>query len=95
MIHAQWKGQLVSLLLSGELPHIGELFLFSLKRQTPDVLVWPIILKIIGHLMWHQSITVCRDVRPKPVHSVEQKGFPIFGGSLPDPCSFPQKEKTM
>lgn len=44
--------------------------------------------------MVHQSITVCRDVRPKPVHSVEQKGSQIFGWSLPAPCHVPQKEKT-
>lgn len=92
----QWKGQLVRLHLYGEFPRIHKLSLFSLKRQTPDALALgrPIILKIIGHLMVHQSITVCRDVRQKPVHSVEQKGFQIFGWSLPAPCSVPQKEKT-
>lgn len=32
-------------------------------------------LKIKGHLMVRQRITVCMDVRQKPVHGVEQKGF--------------------
>lgn len=48
-------------------------------------------LKIIGHLMVHRSITVYRDVRQKPVHSVEQKGFQICGWSLPAPCKVPHK----
>ncbi len=92
----QRKGPLVRLRVSGEFPQIHELSSSSLKRQTPDALALgrPIILKIIGHLMVHQSITVCRDVRQKPVHSVEQKGFRIFGWSLPAPCNVPQEEKT-
>lgn len=67
--------------LRGKFPQLS---LFSLKRQTPDALPlgWSIILKIIGHLMVHQSITVCRDVSRKPVHSVEQKGFRISARPL-------------
>lgn len=41
-----------------------------------------------------QSNTVCRNVRRKPAHSVEHKGFRIFGWSLPAPCKLPQREKT-
>lgn len=44
--------------------------------------------------MVHLSFTVCRDVRPKPVHSVEQKGVQIIGWSLPAPCDVPLREKT-
>lgn len=84
------------LAFSGEVPQICKLSVFSLKRQTPDVLAlgWPIRPKIIGHLMVRQSNTVCRNVRRKPAHSVEHKGFRIFGWSLPAPCKLPQREKT-
>lgn len=44
--------------------------------------------------MVRQSNTVCRNVRRKPAHSVEHKGFRIFGWSLPAPCKLPQREKT-
>lgn len=94
--YLQWKGQLTRLHVSGDFPQIDELSLLSLKGQTPDALALsrPMRVRIIGHLMVHQSITVCRDVRQKPVHSVEQKGFRIFGWSLPAPCIVPQREKT-
>lgn len=63
------------------IPTDSQALLFSLRRQTPDALAlcWPISLKIIGHLMVRQSITVCWDVRQMPVHGVEQRGFQIFG----------------
>lgn len=73
----RWTGQLLRLHLLGEIPQIHELPLFTLKRRAPEALALgrPILPKITGHLMKHQSITVSRDVRQKPVHAVEQKGF--------------------
>lgn len=83
MIHAPSveKASLFVRIVSGEIPQIDKLSLFSLKRQTLDTLALgrPIRLKIIGHLMVRRSITVYRDVRQKPVHSVEQKGFQSCG----------------
>lgn len=82
MIHTiSGKASLFVCATAGEFPQIHALSLLSLKRQTTDALALgrPIILEIIGHLMVHQSITVCGDVRRRPVHSVEQKGFQICG----------------
>lgn len=42
--------------------------------------------------MVRQSNTVCRNVRRKPAHSVEHKGFRIFGWSLPAPCKLPEEK---
>lgn len=83
------------LAFSGEVPQICKLSVFSLKRQTPDVLALgrPIRPKIIGHLMVRQSNTVCRNVRRSLLTVWNTKDF----GSLADLCqplvSF-QRKKT-